>query len=102
LFLVFIPFVHGEVDDPGKFEPLLADKLELLTDLRAGQPGEFRELLRVAGDEERSVAGLEAERKADRLDALRANVVCERPAPAHSSSLRVGAKRSLVLRSVKK
>ena len=92
LFLVFVPFVHGEVDDPGEFEPFLVDKLEFLADFRAREPGEFGELVRIAGDEECGVASLEAERKADRLDALRANVVGERPAPAHSGRLRVGAK----------
>ncbi len=55
LFL-FIPLVHGKIDDPGEFEPILIDKLELLADLGAREPGEFAEFVRIAGDKERRVA----------------------------------------------
>ena len=78
----------------------LVDKLQILADFHAREPGEFGEFVRIASDEERGVARLEAERKADRLDALRADVIGERPAPAHAGGLRVGGKRRLVLRAV--
>ncbi len=102
LLLLFVPFVHRKIDDPGEFEPILVDELELLADFRAREPSEFAKLGRIARHEEGRVARLEAERQAHRLDAFRANVVGERPAPAHPGRLRVGLQRGLVLGSIEK
>ena len=69
--------------------------LRSCADLGAREAGEFGELVRIAGDEERRVARLQAERRADRLDALRADVVGERAAPADARRLR-GRRRGVV------
>ena len=100
LLLVLVPLEHREIDDPGELEPVLVDELELLPHFRAREPREFGELVRIARDEERRVARLEPELNADRLGSLRADVVGDRTAPAHSARLRVGRERRLVAGAV--
>src|SRR5690606_33798488 len=70
-----VPLVEREVDDPGKLEAVAVDEVQFLADARAGGTGESREFLRVSGNEEAGVAGLQAELKADRFGALVADVL---------------------------
>ena len=78
----------------------LVDELQVLRRLCAREPGKLDEFVGIAGDEEGGVAGLQPELRADRLDALGADVVGERAAPAHARRLGVVLKRRLVLGAV--
>ena len=96
LFLVLVIFVHREIDDPGQFEPFLVDELQILADLCARRAGEFGEFFRVAGDEKSRVAGIQAELGADRLDALRPDIIGERAATADAAGVRIFLQAGLV------
>ena len=78
LLVLLVILVHREVDDPGELEPLLVDEVQLLAELGAREPGELPEFVGIAGDEERGIALLQAELRADRRGALRTDVVGER------------------------
>src|SRR5690606_26305673 len=67
-----------EIDDPRQLEPILVDKVELLANTGARETGKLDGLLGVARDKKRCVASLQAKRCADRLGALRPDVVGER------------------------
>ena len=100
LLLLLVPLEHRKIDDPAELEPAFVDELELLPDFRAREAGEFGEFFRIAGDEKRRVARFEAERRPDRLGALRADVVGERPTRAHTRRVWVSRERRLVLGAV--
>ena len=78
LLVFLVVFVHREVDDPGELEPVLVDQVQLLAELGAREAGEFPELVGIAGDEERGIALLQAELRADRRGPLRADIVGKR------------------------
>ena len=78
LLVLLVPLVDREVDDPGEFEPLLVDQVQLLAELGARQAGELPEFVGIAGDEERGIAFLQAKLLADRFGALGADVLGER------------------------
>ncbi len=75
LFLVFVPLIEGEVDDPGELELIAVDQIELFARPRAGGAGKGGEFLRVACSEETGIAVLKAKLGADRLGALRADIL---------------------------
>ena len=79
LFLV-VPFIHREIDDPGELELVFPSvvRLQLGPDHVARLARDGCELARVAGEEERGVAGLEAKLDAQRLGALGADVFRQR------------------------
>src|SRR5690606_35086944 len=68
-----------EVDDPAELETAFLDETQFRADARARLSGEARELRGLAGDEEDGIAFLEAELRADRFGALRADVLRDRP-----------------------
>src|SRR5690606_9647966 len=72
---VLVPLVEGEVDDPGKFEALAVDEVQLLAGACARGPCEVHELLRIAGDEEAGIPVIEAELCADRVGAFRSDIL---------------------------
>ena len=78
LLVFLVVFVHREVDDPGEFEPILVDQVQLLAEFGAGKAGKFPEFLGIAGDKERGIARLQAERSADGRRPFRADVVGKR------------------------
>src|SRR3954469_10435449 len=75
LLVFLVVLVHREVDDPGEFEALLVDQVQLLAELGAGKTCKFPELLRITGDEEGGIALLQAELRADSSGTLRADIV---------------------------
>ena len=82
LLVVFIPFVHGEVDDPAELELVLVHQPEVGPDLGAREPCELVEAVRLASSEEDRIARRQAELRPQRLRALRAQVLGHRPGAA--------------------
>src|SRR6201995_5801256 len=78
LLVLFVIFVHREVDDPGKLEAFLVDQVQLLAEPGTRKAGELPEFLGIAGHKEGSVALLQAKLRADRRRALGADVVGKR------------------------
>ena len=79
LLLLLLPLVHREVDDPAEGELVLVDEAELTTDPLPRRAGKHRELLRPPADEEDGVAVLEPKLLTDRVSALDADVLGDRP-----------------------
>ena len=61
LLLVLVPLEHREIDDPGEFEAVFVDQVQILADLRPRVARKAREFCRIARHEESGVAGPEAE-----------------------------------------
>src|SRR5690606_24945837 len=78
LLLVLVPFEERKIDDPAELESFAIDEVQLLAGAGAGSTGERRELLRVSGDEESSVAVVKAELLADGFGTLLADVLGDR------------------------
>src|SRR5262249_17380824 len=54
--LLFVPFIHWEIDDPAELEAILGDDSKLLADLAARGAGELGSGRRLVGDEEHAIA----------------------------------------------
>ena len=78
LLVFLVVLVHREVDDPGEFEPILVDQVQLLAEFGSREACKFPEFVGIAGDEERRIALLQAELRADRRGPLRADIVGKR------------------------
>ncbi|ODN68881.1 hypothetical protein A6302_03806 [Methylobrevis pamukkalensis] len=78
LLLLLVPLVEGEVDDPAELETLGVDEAEIGAGAGARLARELVELCRVTGRKEAGVAFGKAELGADRLGALRADVLGDR------------------------
>src|SRR5262249_55807425 len=78
LLLLFVPFVHREVDDPAELETVLGRKPKLAADFVAGGTGKFHKVTRLPGDEEHRVTDTKAELVAQRAGALGAKVLRNR------------------------
>ncbi len=61
LLLFLVVFVHRKVDDPGEFEPILVDQVQLLAEPGACEAGKLPELVGIAGNEEYRVTCLQVE-----------------------------------------
>ena len=82
LLLVLVPLEHREIDDPGQFEPFGVDRA---SDPRRLLCARRRRIWRIFPDRQRRrtrVAFLQAQLGANGLDALRPDVLGDRPAPA--------------------
>ena len=89
LLVVLVILVHREVDDPAEAEGALLDEAELLGDAGAGEAGEPRRLLFLAGGEEDAVVGPEAHRLGDAVHPLLAMVLGDRAAPLAALARRI-------------
>src|SRR5262249_13370360 len=80
--ILFVPFEHGEVDDPAEIETVLGDETELGPDFHSRRSREFHEVARSPGDEEHGVADLQAKLLPHRRGALRPTILRHWPGPA--------------------
>ncbi len=55
--LVLVPLEEREVDDPAKREAVAVDQIQFLAGAGARRAREGDEFFRIAGDEERGIAG---------------------------------------------
>src|SRR6266478_415575 len=78
LLLFLVVFVHRKIDDPGEFEPIPFDQVQLVAEFGAGKAGKLPELVGIAGDEERGIAILQPQGIAYSRCPFRADVIGER------------------------
>ena len=81
LLLLVIVFVHREVDDPGEFEPILVNQVQLFGEFGAREAGKLPKLVGIAGDEERGIAFLQPQGIAYSCRPFRADVIGKRTCP---------------------
>src|SRR5437660_10044958 len=86
LLLFLVVFVHREVDDPGKFEPILVNQVQLFGEFGAREAGKRPKLLAIAGDEERGIAFLQPHGIAYSCRSFRAAGIGRRTCPLTAPS----------------
>src|SRR5215510_77579 len=74
-FLVFVPLVHREVDDPAEFETILGDEVQLFADLHSRGSGKFDEVFWPASDKKNCVADTKLELAGNLPRAFRPDVL---------------------------
>src|SRR5262249_1733489 len=76
LLLLFVPLVHGEIDDPAEREPIAVDQPEVGTHFGARKAGEPDEVSGSTSDEEHRIASGEAQLIGNLFSSLWSDILC--------------------------
>src|SRR5262249_50924312 len=82
LLLLFVPFVHGEVDNPAEIETVFRNESKFGTDLITRGPRELDEIARLSGNAEHRFSIVEPELRTHRSRSFRPDVLRHRPGAA--------------------